>query len=1291
MNDVVVKLPANLKSLEIPEGVNQKLRQGSARLDWSEVREAPPVALALLLGGLDLGNDTDALGLETVPDGVANVVLAFFDGDASAAQAEGSAPKVRAVSGAAAENDEEAPRERILALPSKSEIRDELERTVVADLLGPAGGLEEEVAERRVSERYLVGMLAPRRLLLAPEEFDELAVAGEGTPEEGTPEASVPQASTLFPSSFGMSFSVSDDVETLNVTARWGRYRRTRSQTLEKADGNPMPVWKREPVQGTFVVQLIEGEIPKTPVSGEQPEVVVRGVVRRLGGDSGSGSGGRIVTLFLINGQAEPHEKRDEAWIFQPELVAEAPDGSPIFTRRPNLRDPDKTDPATYGEESQMAMVYRREVGFAVGHNVSVSVEKDAEDPRRAVRISTSVLPSYDVPMTTPPTVEEIPALSGLALDMKELSETSNQGLPEKLAALPDAYEAWIREQAAKLSDPDEGLAEHSAAAQEALKKCELALERIREGISLLASDEKAAEAFRFANHAMWLQRTRSIHAEGVRRGEKTSLDEVDVPGNRTWYPFQLAFVLINLPGLTDPHHPERSDESTAVADLLWFPTGGGKTEAYLGLAAYAMGLRRLQGTIAGRSGDSGVAVLMRYTLRLLTLQQFQRASALVCACEAIRREAIDAGDARWGAEPFRVGLWVGQRATPNKTKDAEESVKKDLGAYSSATGTPAQLLNCPWCGYAIDRGKNIKVETYPQGQGRTLIYCGDPMGRCLFTQKSSPGEGIPVVVVDEEIYRRLPSLLISTVDKFAQMPWNGATQMLFGQVSGRCERHGFRSPEIEDADSHPKKGAVPSARSVAQAPLRPPDLIIQDELHLISGPLGTLVGLYETAVDRLCSWEVDGKRVRPKVVASTATIRRAPDQVHSLFLRDVEVFPPQGLDIRDNFFSVQREPSKEYPGRRYMGVCAPGKRLKAALIRVYVAHLGAGQALYEKYGKEADPWMTLVGYFNSMRELGGMRRLVDDDIRLRLQRADARGLARRVTPNLEELTSRKSSADIPLVLDKLETPFDPAREKPRSKNGKGDGARAKNNSPRPLDVLLATNMISVGVDVKRLGLMVVAGQPKTTAEYIQATSRVGRSAPGLVCTVFNWARARDLSHYESFGHYHATFYQHVEALSVTPFAARALDRGLTALLVSLVRLSDGEYNGNARAEEMDRNSRQVKEAVETIVKRAEEVSGKKEAGYEVRAMLERRLDEWRARADGLSGGGRLGYKDRRDGVTKGLLSQPGPGDWDGFTCLNSLRDVEPTVNLVLSDGGLDDEGPPAGTLTDGSSDGGEA
>ncbi|HEX9819187.1 MAG TPA: hypothetical protein VGD07_06200 [Methylomirabilota bacterium] len=391
---------------------------------------------------------------------------------------------------------------------------------------------------------------------------------------------------------------------------------------------------------------------------------------------------------------------------------------------------------------------------------------------------------------------------------------------------------------------------------------------------------------------------------------------------------------------------------------------------------------------------------------------------------------------------------------------------------------------------------------------------------------------------------------------------------------------------------------------------MRPPDLIVQDELHLISGPLGTLVGLYETAVDRLASWEVEGVTVRPKVVASTATIRRAPDQVHALFVRQVRVFPPHGLDVEDNFFSRQREPSESEPGRRYLGLCAPGRRLKAALISVYVAFLGAAQQLFERHGRHADPWMTLVGYFNAMRELGGMRRLVDDDVRSRLAHADRRGLAvRRIDyESVDELTSRKSGADIPHILDLLEAVFDPAIEARRRQRPRPAGL-----PPRPLDVLLATSMLSVGVDVRRLGLRVVGGQPKTSAEYIQATSRVGRRWPGLVGTVLNWVRPRDLSHYERFEHYHRTFYTRVEALSVTPFAPRAIDRALSALLASCVRLAGTEFNANERAARVASDHPYVRAAIEHIAARAHQVGHGAAVAQLVRQELEQRMDLWQA------------------------------------------------------------------------------
>jgi len=623
----------------------------------------------------------------------------------------------------------------------------------------------------------------------------------------------------------------------------------------------------------------------------------------------------------------------------------------------------------------------------------------------------------------------------------------------------------------------------------------------------------------------------------------------------------------------------------------------------------------------------------------------------------------------------------VGRKTTPNRTDDAVEAIKQARGNQfiGGGIGTPYQLTACPWCGSAIEAGKHLDAKPYPHGTARTLMYCGDKFGQCLFSKRQADGEGLPVVVVDEEIYRRLPTLLIATVDKFAQMPWKGEVQMLFGQVNGYCERHGFKSPELEDSTFHPKsKMGLPSVRLVEHGPLRPPDLVIQDELHLISGPLGTLVGLYETAIDKLCTWEVNGKQARPKLIASTATIKNADVQVRSLFLRTVNIFPPPGLDVRDNFFSVQREPTEAEYGRRYMGICAPGRRLKAALIRVYVAYLCSSQMLYEKYGKSIDPWMTLVGYFNSMRELGGMRRLVDDAITSLCSKQDRRGLVKRRLYNdgLAELTSRMRSEEIPQILDRLESGFDPELEEKRRQAFKTKDY--KTIPKKPLDVLLATNMISVGVDVKRLGLMVVAGQPKATAEYIQATSRVGRSFPGLVCTVFNWARPRDLSHYESFEHYHATFYKHVEPLSVTPFSPGALQRGLSGLLVSLVRLRSAEFNSNEAASRITTGNPYVQDAIETIARRAELI-GDRTTGDFCRAELRSKADLWQAEAQNTTGGRTLTYTESygADGPKKGttvtLLQSPGMERWEEFTCLNSLREVEPSVKFIISDGGLDE------------------
>jgi hypothetical protein len=1137
-------------------------------------------------------------------------------------------------------------------------LRPQLTALIHAELQGPKNGPDEEVLEPHVFDRYLVGMLAPPDSLIGEAQDDGLdGGQADRNGENGSVDQATPRADSMFPSSLGMTFMVASEAKALRVATSWGQYLRTPSATELTEAGNPKQVWKRHPRGGEVDVPIAVGRIESMAPDANQPNVVLQGLIRRR-------PNGWIVTIFLVDQQERPSSHSDEAWLFQVTMRVSAPDGAPVFRHRdvvPVARDHDERTK----EDRQMAMLHRREGEFASGHGTAVHAEVDPRDPWRASSVSTVSLPAYEVRQQTPRTAGDPGAkgLESLVLDMKALAEAPPEQLPAMLAPLATCYGEWIAATAAASRAPDAHLEAFADEVEATIARARRAEARIREGLAVLAKDPIANEAFRFANRAMALQRIRTQVAELRRRGDAREVEQIaaDVDGdprNRSWYPFQLAFVLLNLASLADPKHADRRD----VVDLLWFPTGGGKTEAYLGLTAFTMAMRRLQGTVAGRVGDRGVAVLMRYTLRLLTVQQFQRAAALVCACEVLRRETVRDGAPRLGKEPFRIGMWVGGRTSPNWTADAADVIagardrRGDKGA-----GSPLQLTSCPWCGSPIELGRDLRVEKAPAGRGRTWTFCSDPLGACPFSRRQAPDEGVPVVVVDEEIYRLLPDVLVATVDKFAQLPWNGQTQMLFGQVDTLCSRHGFRTAETDDANSHRREGELPQAHSIEHPDLRPPDLIVQDELHLIAGPLGSLVGLYETAIDALCTWRVDGVDVRPKVIASTATVRNAKSQVHSLFDRRTEVFPPPGTDASDNFFSVRRSP-EERPGRLYLGVCAPGRRLKMALIRTYQAALAAAQVLYDQQGRDADPWMTLVGYFNSLRELGGMRRLVDDDIQNHLWKMDQRGLGKRRLVKVEELTSRKDATEIPTILDHLEVPFDPKADAAR-KQARKEGRHA---GPPPIDVLLATNMVSVGVDVKRLGLMVVGGQPKTTAEYIQATSRVGRTHPGLVLTVYNWARPRDLSHYERFENYHATFYRHVESLSVTPFAHGAIERGLTALLVALIRQASSSFNANRAARGVQADSPIVRQAIDTIVARTQSVVGRA-AGEEVRAYLQRRIDDWLRAAQRTP---TLGYA-VGEALTIPLLHKPEEGPWHEFTCPNSLRDVEPSSALLLEDGDL--------------------
>jgi hypothetical protein len=1143
---------------------------------------------------------------------------------------------------------------QVLEIPTEAAIRDELQRLVLADLHGPLGGDTEEFSERP-SERYIVGRLAPDGTVIDPDTQDETADSGGADLGEDPPEPSAPNIVSLSPSAMGCTSYINGDAAELAVRAEWASYRRTAPET----ESEQSLVWQRVPAHGSARITLDEGELGPEQLNAEYPQVLLRGRARRHDGHW-------LVSLFLVNAQPRPAKNPDTAWLFQVRLVLTEPDRAAVFLPRPDSTG--GGDQADKAEQRRLAMAYRASPEFSVGHGTGVHVTPADGDPMRAVEVATAAVPSYEIPFTgvpEPGTDKDLPWLDDLLLDMHLLAELELPELVAALTPLAAGYRAWISQQEARIPEPENHLAGYAQDAAESLAAARQAADRIEAGIAVLQTNEAALAAFRFANQAMYLQRTHTLAAEGRTRDSALSLDDalirVDTATNHSWRPFQLAFILLNLPSLADPTHPERSDGASALADLLWFPTGGGKTEAYLGLTAFVLAVRRLQEGLGGLDTRAGVAVVMRYTLRLLTIQQFQRAAALICACETLRR--ADTGV--WGEVPFRIGLWVGARVTPNRTDDADDWLKQQRGgrrAPTRAMGSPHQLVSCPWCGSGLEPGRDIAVNAVTR---RTLITCPDPF--CPFGPGAWHGEGLPVVVVDEEIYRLLPSLIIGTVDKFAQLTWRGETQGMFGRVSKRCTRHGYLTDdtmtekwELSGVTSlHPAKGNEPVGRIEKIAPLRPPDLIIQDELHLISGPLGSMVGLYESVVDRLATWELaHGKRARPKVIASTATARRAPRQIGALFDRQTEVFPPPGLDIGDSFFARQRPTSPDAdlyaPGRRYVGLCAHGIRMKSTLIRVYVSVLGAAQNLHEKYGKNpvTDPYMTLVGYFNSLRDLGGMRRLVEDDVSTRLTRADERGLARRYDPLLQELTSRLSSTAIPDVLGHLMVPF--VKDRPAGER-------------RPIDVLLATNMIAVGVDVPRLGIMVVANQPKSSAEYVQATSRIGRRAPGLVFTVFNWARPRDLSHYETFEQFHATIYRQVEALSVTPFADRAVDRGLTGVLVALVRDLGDAYNANARASAFDRNDELADHIVRYLKRRAGNVSGDNAVSTEVERRLDARLDQW-SRERRLPGR-RLVY-DRPGGVSDdsvGLLRRPEEGPWRPMTCQTSLRNVDQGIRLLMA------------------------
>ncbi len=930
-------------------------------------------------------------------------------------------------------------------------VRSELVRALRLDLVGPGPDdeLAGEVLSQAPSRWYLTGFLVPlgaspeqRADITANDEPDAVEDAG-GADDAITPEPPSARRAYL-PSSIGMSLLVPAPVLELEVTVRWGDYQ------LEKQDEQSN--WRRMQREVTLACRVPDATTRplETPVPGSNGlflVISVRGVPRSHGEDGALRGDVRAVSLFLLNRRAPAEDdRRDEAFAFQAELIVRSTEA---FVPRPDPRGLESSD----WDERVADLQYRDAVEFAVGHGVATDATVDDAGECRVVR--TAWIPTAEVERVAPEKV------AGVELRMEELATVGDGAdARARLGTMVTAYRDWIVLQRANV--PATPTRRHEIG-EELLRRANHTAKRIDEGIKLLENDAPALEAFRIANAAMAAAARRRQAQLELRAPADVSAPE--------WRPFQLAFLLLSLPGIHDPAHADRE-----VVDLLFFPTGGGKTEAYLGLAAFTLVLRRLKNP--GLT-SAGMTVLMRYTLRLLTLDQLSRAAALICALELARR----ADPARLGEWPFEIGLWVGRAATPNrmgqKGDGDSQSARAKTIAYknNSRKASPIPIELCPWCG---ERFTPLSFDLKPNEEKPRDLRVRCVNRRCDFSREHS----LPILGVDEPIYRPLPCFLIATVDKFAAMPWTGRVGALFGKVE-RADRDGFYGP------------CDPGIGGPLEKPLLPPELVIQDELHLISGPLGTIAALYETSLGALCTSELNGRRVRPKVVASTATVRRAERQIRALFARRVvDIFPPPGPDRRHSFFA-RVESTTESPARLYAGVAAQGRSLKVVLLRTYVALLAAAQKAYDAAGGKrnrdnpADPYMTLVGYFNSLRELGGSRRIIEDDVRTRssgyAQRkrvSEAEGLFanRTIAYDVVELTSRVDTDKVADAKRRLAQPF---HEKDH------------------VDVAIATNMISVGLDITRLGLMVVLGQPKTSAEYIQATSRVGRDPrrPGLVIT----------------------------------------------------------------------------------------------------------------------------------------------------------------------------------------------
>ena len=1051
----------------------------------------------------------------------------------------------------------------------QSEIRQKLIEALRIDLIGPRDGANEVLTENPELS-YLTGALhvadAKSEIEFDDQEDIELE-SGDSDSLGDEDNEDVYSAKFKQQSSLGLSFYLPHEIKSFKVRLEWGDYV-TDKQEYEDKNGKTRSrkVFTRLQRDCPIEVSFARGEKSKELAVEETDEgVYIKASCYALK------SGYNLFSVYATN-----HRKATDETVngimFQTKLSVFPNSGetfAPEYLCRRELED-------EYLFESRPI--------FARGHGCAADWLLDNNG--NAVQLFSEFIPEHEIPNVSP----NLDGFGKGYFSMREFSIAKNkEETIKRLNVLYETYIKWIEDLQGNPKMSDKSFADNKGA--DIIGKCNEQAERVLSGIKILQSDDKAFKAFCFMNRCMFMQRSINAFSKKYSSGVQCNLGEFLEEDHSEWRAFQIAFVLLNLSGISDYNDKYRNN-----VDLLYFPTGGGKTEAYLGLIAFLLGYRRLTADIeAEYNKDGGVTVILRYTLRLLTTQQRDRLTKMIVATEILRRQYLSKG-APFGATPFSIGFYVGGGVTPNRFSEFENA-DDDPNKFNRTVGKlNRQLINCPYCGKPL-----AQSDFYVDIEAKSVdIFCSDK--NCYFYKYNDERIAIPVYLVDEQIYSKCPTVVIATVDKFARLPWDVACNALFGRVDRFCQRHGYVAIGQSHENRHNRsREGLPASETHAVKPFFPPELIVQDELHLITGPLGTIYGAYESAIEELCSIIKDGVKILPKYVVSTATISNADEQIRCLYGRtETALFPPSGMDIKDSFFTKEI-PVAVSPFRKYCGIAASGKSVKTTLLRVYAILIQTTLHLAEQseYKDLIDPYYTLIGYFNSIRELGGTVRLLQDDIPKRQKWIVKHyNHSKQRFFGYKEITSRMTSDKIAGLLKELES--DISNKKSLDKNDKNF-----------LDVAIATNMISVGLDIDRLGLMCVLGQPKQSSEYIQTTSRIGRAHPGLVVTVYNPYRPRDLSHYENFKGYHAHIYRFVEGTTATPFSARARDRVLHALFIALARLQVSALAENASAAAIDTVPKdEIDAIVDKISKRVAKVSPKLRP--DVVAEITEFIDTWK-------------------------------------------------------------------------------